>query len=96
MDGEDVLGMSGVGVFLVLGGSTGKVIGDIIGPEPGDVPGAGGEGPGAGDRGPGAGDGPGWTQSGEAGTGEVSLNGDAGKGTVASILLRYCWCLLES
>ena len=32
MEGEDVLGISGVGVFLLLGGSTGKVIGDIMGP----------------------------------------------------------------
>ena len=97
MEGEDVLGISGVGVFLLLGGSTGKVIGDIMGP------GAGGEGPGLGDKEPGAGegpecagDGPDWAQSGEAVAGEFSLKGEAGKGTVASILLRYCWCLLES
>ena len=88
MEGEDVLGISGVGVLL--GGSTGKVIGDMIGP------GAGGEGPGLGDKEPGAGDGPDWAQSGEAVAGEFSLRGEAGKGTVASILLRYCWCLLES
>ena len=98
MEGEDVLGMSGVGVFLALGGSTGKVMGEIgDGTGAGeDGPGAGGEGPGAGGEGPGAGDGVGWTQSGDAGAGEASLRGEAGKGTVASILLRYCWCLLES
>ena len=92
MEGEDVLGMSGVGVFLaLLGGSTGKVMGEV-----GDGPGAGEDGPGAGGEGPGAGEGVGWTQSGDAGAGEASLRGEAGKGTVASILLRYCWCLLES